>query len=57
MGSDNIYKEARRLVRWAGTRDPFRIAKELGVHVIFDCNFNALIRNVQDHTAQPFYHY
>ena len=42
MGSDYIHKEARRLVRWCGTRDPFDIAKQLGIHVIFDYSFGAL---------------
>lgn len=42
MGSDYIHKEARRLVRWCGTRDPFQIAKELGIHVIYDYDFKAL---------------
>lgn len=42
MGSDYIKKEARRLVRWCGTRDPFQIANELGIHVIFDYDFQAL---------------
>jgi len=42
MGSDYIRKEARRLVRQCGTRDPFQIAKELGIHVIFDYDFNEL---------------
>lgn len=42
MGSDYIHREARRLVRWSGTRDPFKIAKELGIHVIFDYDFKAL---------------
>ena len=42
MGSDYIHKEARRLVRWSGTRDPFKIAKELGIHVIYDYDFDTL---------------
>lgn len=42
LSSDYIHKEARRLVRWCDTRDPFQIAKELGIHVIYDCNFQAL---------------
>ena len=42
MGSDYIQKEARRLVRWCGTCDPFQIAKELGIHVMYDYDFNAL---------------
>lgn len=42
MGSEYIYREARRLVRWAETRDPFKIARELGIHVLFDYNFKSL---------------
>ena len=42
MGFDYIHKEARRLVKWSGTRDPFRIAKELGIHIIFDNDFKTL---------------
>ena len=37
-----IHKEACRLVRQAGTRNPFKIAKQLGIHVIFDNNFKSL---------------
>lgn len=42
MGSDYIHKEAKRLVRLCGTRDPFQIANELGIHVIYDNKFTAL---------------
>jgi len=42
LGSEYIQEEARRLVRRHGTRDPFVIAKELGIHVIFDYDFKAL---------------
>ena len=42
MGTDYINNEARRLVRWSGTRDPFQIARDLGIHVIFDHNFKTL---------------
>ena len=42
MASDYIHEEAQRLVKWYGTRDPFQIAKELGIHVIFDYNFSSL---------------
>ena len=42
MGSEYIHQEARRLVRRCGTRDPFLISKELGIHVIFDCAFTML---------------
>ena len=42
MGSGYIHKEARRLVRRCGARDPFQIAKELGIHVIFNYDFQAL---------------
>jgi len=42
MVHDYIQKEARRLVALHWTRDPFRIAGESGIHVIFDDNFTAL---------------
>jgi len=42
LSSSYIHKEARRLVRWCGTRDPFQIAKELGIHVLHDYDFKAL---------------
>ncbi|MCL2528650.1 MAG: ImmA/IrrE family metallo-endopeptidase [Defluviitaleaceae bacterium] len=42
MGNEYIYKEARRLVKGAGTNDPFQIARDLGVHVIFDSDFKSL---------------
>ena len=42
MGSDYIRKEAGRLVRRYGTRNPFQIAKELGIHVLFDYDFKSL---------------
>ena len=42
MSSDYIRKEAERLVGYYGTRDPFRIAKELGVHVLFEYDFKSL---------------
>lgn len=42
MGSDYIREEARRLVHEYGTRNPFDIAKGLGIHVIFDYDFKTL---------------
>ena len=42
MGSENINQEARRLVRWAGTRDPFQIAQGLGIHIVYDYDFDSL---------------
>ena len=42
MGSEYIKEEAHRLARYYGTRDPFQIAKALGIHVIFDYDFKAL---------------
>ena len=42
MSSEYIYKEAQRLVRWSGTRNPFKITKELGIHVILDYDFDTL---------------
>ena len=42
MGSDYIGKEAGRLVSRYGTRNPFQIAKELGIHVLFEYDFKSL---------------
>ena len=42
MSSDQIRKEALRLVKYHGTRNPFEIAKELGIHVLFDYDFETL---------------
>jgi len=42
LSSDYIRKEAARLVSCYGTRDPFQIAKELGIHVLFDYDFKSL---------------
>ena len=42
MGSEYINKEAQRLVKWSGCRDPFQIAKDLGIHVIYDYDFKSL---------------
>ena len=42
MDAKNIQKEARRLVRRCDTRDPFKIAKEEGIHVLYNFDFKAL---------------
>ena len=42
MGYGYIHDEARQLVQRYGTRDPFRIAEELGIHVLYDNDFKAL---------------
>jgi len=42
MSSEHIRKEAVRLAARYGTRDPFRIAKELGIHVLHDYDFKSL---------------
>lgn len=42
LGSKYIKEEVNRLVRQHGTRDPFLIAKELGIHVIFNYDFKDL---------------
>jgi len=42
MGSHYIQKEARRLVRQHGTRDPFTIAERLGIIVLYDAEFDRL---------------
>ena len=39
---EEIYKEARRVVRMCGTRNPFRIADELGINVIIRNDFEEL---------------
>ena len=42
LGSEHIKEEADCLVHHHGTRDPFQIAKALGIHVIFDYDFQEL---------------
>lgn len=42
MAYDYIHQEARRIVRQYGTRDPIRIAKRMGIHVIYDNDFTTL---------------
>ena len=42
MAYDYIHKEAQRIVRMCGTRDPFRIARDLGIHVQYDYDFTDL---------------
>lgn len=42
MGSDYIQQEARRLIKWCDTRDPFQIAGRLGIHVLYDYDFKQL---------------
>jgi len=42
MAYDYIHKEARRIVRMCGTRDPFDIARQLGIHLTFDNDFTDL---------------
>ena len=42
MGSRYIHNVARQLVRRYGTRDPFQIAEELGIHVEYDYDFDRL---------------
>jgi Zn-dependent peptidase ImmA (M78 family) len=42
LGTEYIYEEAQRLAHWFDTRDPFTIAKGLGIHVIFENNFKML---------------
>ena len=42
MGSDNIRKEIKRLINRYGTRDPFQIAKGLGIHFLIDYDFRSL---------------
>ena len=39
MAYDYIHKEARRIVNICETRDPFRIARELGIHVEHNYSF------------------
>lgn len=38
MGADRFSKIGNDLVRQCGTRDPFRIAKELGIIIWDDCD-------------------
>jgi Zn-dependent peptidase ImmA (M78 family) len=42
VATDIIRDAANALVKRCGTRDPFRIAKEIGVKVLFNDNFTAL---------------
>ena len=42
MDTDYIQKEAVRLVSCYGTRDPFQIAKESGIHVLYNYDFKSL---------------
>ena len=42
MRSEAIYKEARRIIKQYGTRNPFRIAEDLGINVVFNNDFTAL---------------
>ena len=42
MGLDYIRGESQRLIKKYETRDPFTIAKGLGVHVIYNDDFTAL---------------
>ncbi|MCL2426065.1 MAG: ImmA/IrrE family metallo-endopeptidase [Oscillospiraceae bacterium] len=39
MSSDYIRKEAGRLAKYYETRDPFEIAQNLGIHVLFNYDF------------------
>ena len=41
--SEEIYHKAREIVRRCGTRDPLRIAQELGIYVDYIDNFDALL--------------
>ena len=42
MISDLIRKETKRLITRYGTRDPFKITKELGIHIIYNNEFEKL---------------
>jgi len=42
MSSDYIRKEVERLVKDHETRDPFKIAKYLGIHILYDYDFESL---------------
>jgi Zn-dependent peptidase ImmA (M78 family) len=42
MAYDFIHREAGRIVRSCETRDPFRIARELGIHVTYENEFTEL---------------
>ena len=53
MVHDYIYKEAKRIVNVCGTRDPFKIARELGIRVEYEDSLNhvkacILLRNEID---------
>jgi len=42
LTTDYIRREAGRLVGYHATRDPFKIAKESGIHVLFENDFKSL---------------
>lgn len=42
MGADSLTKVGSDLVKRCGTRDPFRIARELGIEVMFCSDFGPL---------------
>lgn len=42
MAYNYIHREARRIVRMCETRDPFRIARDLGIHVEYNYDFSEL---------------
>ncbi|KIR03778.1 hypothetical protein P261_02593 [Lachnospiraceae bacterium TWA4] len=43
MKSQEIYKKAENLVHLCGTRNPEQIAKELGIWIYYEDNFNELL--------------
>ena len=42
MNAENLSKVGSRLVKRCGTRDPFSIARQLGIEVLFCENFGPL---------------
>lgn len=44
MDSYSVFKQANSLVRQCGTRDPLRIAKEIGIKIYYEDAFTDLLR-------------
>ena len=55
MNAENLSKVGSRLVKRCGTRDPFSIARQLGIEVLFCENFGPLKGMYPGDQAQPFY--
>lgn len=54
MSADYLSKVGLSLVRQCETRDPIKIAKQIGVEVMFCENFGPL-KGIQSHQTQSLY--